>query len=109
MVRVNMPAMFRGNIQDDLAKDAAVCNLRRRSPFYLEVGIKLSYLLEDKELGALLLQSMGTRWREIVRVTGKALCGVADPPPQLVQRLTFLEEKLLFGGREVDSMFQKWW
>lgn len=109
IVKLHMPAMFKGMIKEDLEKDAAVCNLRRRSPFYLQTGMKLGYLLDDKEQVALLMTAMGTRWREIVRVLGKALLEVQDPPPALVQRLTFLEEKMLFGGREANTMFQRWW
>ena len=104
-VGVDIPVIFRERFKKVLMADPSVVNLRDKSPYYYEIGIKLCEYIEDKTLIPLMCTVFLTRAKAIIR---KSFCSSSEESNVFMKKLTNTERRLFEYGRDSITSYKFW-
>ena len=105
-VEVQLPKCY-GNVwRNALKANASHQNLSSQSEYYFDVGVQLSQLVEEGDLGVQLLTGFASRFEGLL----DAALNVTDKvdATALKEKLTLREKQLFDAGRDASQQWQRW-
>jgi len=105
IVTIDIPLIYRERFKKMLNADATVINLREKTPFYYEIGMKLCEYIEDDTLVPTLSGVFLDRAKMVIK---KSFCLKTEESNTFVRKLTNLEKKLFENGRENITNYKFW-
>ena len=95
IVSLKPPAYFGPSFQAHLLADASVLNINEKSPYYYELGVRLSMLMRQKRLPAILKKAFHARYLGIIDTSTNL--GNVDTSDH-IRKLTTTERALFHLG-----------
>ena len=105
-VELQLPRFYGTSYRNALRADAAHLNLREQTPFYFDVGVELSRLLGDSELGSQLLGAFASRFHELIGPSLNVTSRLDSTA--IVEKLTGRETTIFDAGRDASEKYTKW-
>jgi hypothetical protein len=100
-----MPTFYSSKVRNRLRADAWVVNLKDRSAYFYELGLRMAERLADEELTSLLQTVLALRYRQIM---DSAFNSVGEDTTELTQKLTALELKMFLEGARAAAGLSAW-
>ncbi|CAK9145171.1 unnamed protein product [Ilex paraguariensis] len=109
-VSINVPPCFNKKTREEIEADAAHVDLRKRCPYFYELGCKLAHLIDDrilsdKNIGPVLFVAFQTRYKDVLV---KAHTSALSVTAKNLTLLTREETKLYETAQSSTAAFKKW-
>ncbi|XP_047332878.1 DNA replication complex GINS protein PSF3-like isoform X2 [Impatiens glandulifera] len=104
-VSVDIPMCFNKKTKDEIIADAAHVDLRTRSPYFYELGLKIEPIVGDKTIRNLLLGAFAIRYKDVLVKAQTTALALA---PKMLTLLTKEEMKLYEAAQSSLIAFKKW-
>lgn len=105
MVQLSVPKIFGEKVKRELLADATCVDLRDRSRYYFELGLKVSLLTNQTDVAMLVLSSFRDRYQ---RILTECLTISEEESIKYLPRLTSEERELFDAGRLSTILFKVW-
>ena len=105
MVEIEIPRFYRENFKNTLLADPTHVNLREKTPFYYEIGLKLCKLINDRTLVPTLSVVFLNRVKHFAKISFHLRI---DDSTNLLKKMANFEMRIFNNGRKAANDYREW-